>query len=59
MGKANEEVNRRWKNDPEYRKQVVREMEKTGTIIPQSDESFGSLVYGDMDEQPNPEDLEV
>lgn len=35
----------RWKNDPEYRKQVIQELEKVGTIRRLPKEEFGHLVY--------------
>ena len=46
----------RWKTNPEYRKKVVRELEESGTILPMSSASFGSIVFGDSGE--NPEELE-
>jgi len=36
----------KWDKDPEYRKQVIRELEGTGTVTPLGEKEFGKMVYG-------------
>lgn len=40
--------NERWQKDPEYRKEVIRELEQKGIITPLHPKKFGELVYGVM-----------
>ena len=35
----------RWKNDPEYRKKVIKELEREGKINKLPEKEFGRLVY--------------
>lgn len=44
MKKKDETINTQWNNNPEYRKQTIRELEKKYNLnIPP--EEFGNLVY--------------
>lgn len=46
MKTQNKEVHEKWMNDPEYRKQAIRELEhKLNMQIP--DKEFGTLVYAE------------
>ena len=38
----------RWKNDPEYRKQVIKDLEKEGKINRLSEREFGRLVHDEF-----------
>ena len=41
-------TNDRWKKDPEYRKEAIRELEKKGAIRKLSEDEFGRFVYDDF-----------
>jgi len=43
----------RFDKDPEYRKQVVRELEGQGTIERMDRQTFGQIVYGKKNEVSN------
>ena len=46
----NTENKQKFDSDPEYRKQVIRELEGTGTIERMSKEVFGQVVYGGIND---------
>ena len=39
-------VFKKFSSSPSYRRQVVRELEESGTIKPLTKKDFGELVYG-------------
>ena len=36
----------KFRTSPSFRRNVVRELEKSGTIVPLNRKEFGSIVYG-------------